>query len=637
MDPPPGHRSFKEPIIAKQSAAKLQATYVPAENGIAWWGVEDIPESLARIGMPCGRRATLRMAGVIGDRVSATEVEACITDLADAATAFKTLTRVAPLGVSARMWRQASRAVLRTGNSSSHDDVLATIAAAMPPAGHAVLSADESAVMAPHVLLRNFERSLSTARALRTGNLRARLRPYQAHGVCWLHDRVRLGRGAVLADDMGLGKTLQVIGLLATRQRTGPHLVVCPTSLLANWRREIRRFAPDLAVVQYHGAERRLPDRLAAATVVIASYALLRTDEAIRGRAWDIVVFDEAQQLKNPASQVTKAASAIQATSRIAVTGTPVENNLDELWSIFSVTSPGTLGAHSRFRQRIVRPIQERRSATAAAMLVSLVEPHMLRRTKDQVAGDLPPRVDSTVVCTLSPEQVRGYRQAVDRAFTAGFGSGFGRRGRILALLTELKQICNYPTPHREGEPPAPGRSGKFDRACEMLGQIAQDGERALVFTQYRGMGELLSSGLATALDRAAVPFLHGGLTLAQRDRLVRAFQEDEDAAPVLILSLRAAGFGLNLTRASNVLHYDRWWNPAVEEQATARAHRIGQRCTLTVYRLITEGTVEDHIERLHREKHGLAELISGDTAAALATLPDRQLRDVVDLDLTRA
>jgi SNF2 family DNA or RNA helicase len=515
-----------------------------------------------------------------------------------------------------------------------NEDDLATMAAAMPPAGHAVLSADESAVMAPRVLLRQYELALSTARALRTGNVKATLRPYQVHGVSWLRDKVDTAHGAVLADEMGLGKTLQVIGLLATRVPNGPHLVVCPTSLLANWRREIRRFAPDLTVLQYHGAERRLPVRLEDKTVVLTSYTLMRTDEAIGCRTWDVAIFDEAQQLKNPRSQVTKAASALRATSRIALTGTPVENNLDDLWSIFSVTSPGTLGTRGRFRQRFTNPIQQGHSATAAASLASLVAPHMLRRTKDQVADDLPPRIDSTVVCTLSHEQVESYRHAVDRAFATGFGSGFGRRGRVLALLTELKQICNYPAQHPDDSPLELGRSGKFDRTCEMLGEVISVGERALVFTQYRQMGELLSSGLASALNLGAVPFLHGGLTPAKRDDLVRAFQEDEQAPAILILSLRAAGFGLNLTRASHVLHYDRWWNPAVEEQATARAHRIGQQRTLNVYKLLTEGTVEDHIERMHLQKQRLAELISGDPMAGLSKLPDRQLREALDLDL---
>lgn len=615
---------------------RLQATYVPSEHGIAWWGVPDIPKLMDGAGLPLGRRAMLRLAGVVEGEVRATAVETYVTDLAVAAPALAKLNRARLLDESARAWKEASRVLLRTPHKGglSEEEALSAIASAVPPAGHAVLSADESAILEPQILLGHFRTALSTIKALREGNVRADLRPYQGHGVTWLRNRAGNGEGSVLADEMGLGKTLQAISVLATRVSTGPHLVVCPTSLIGNWQREIARFAPHLRVVRFHGADRTLPEKIADGAVVVTSYPLLRSDACLSAQQWDIVVFDEAQQLKNPTARVTKAAAALQATSRIAMTGTPVENNLDELWSIFSVTNPGVLGARARFRQRFVAPIQQRRSATAAARLSTLVEPHMLRRTKDQVATELPPRVDSTVVCTLTTEQIDLYKRAIERAFSSGFGMGLGRSGRVLALLTELKQICNHPAQFLNLDAPDLGRSGKFDRATEMLTEIVEDGERALVFTQYRKMGELLSSGLAIATQGRPVPFLHGGLSATRRDELVRAFQEDDDAPPILILSLRAAGFGLNLTRASNVLHYDRWWNPAVEEQATARAHRIGQRRTLNVYTLIAGGTVEDHIDRMHHEKQGIAEIITGDPLAALTKLPDSQLREVLDLNL---
>lgn len=615
---------------------RLQATYVPAEHGIAWWGVPDIPKLMDGAGLPLGRRAMLRLAGVVEGEVRATAVETYVTDLAVAAPALAKLNRARLLDESARAWKEASRVLLRTPHKGglSEEEALSAIASAVPPAGHAVLNADESAILEPQILLGQFRTALSTIKALREGKLRADLRPYQAHGVTWLRNRAGNGEGSVLADEMGLGKTLQAISVLATRVSTGPHLVVCPTSLIGNWQREIARFAPHLRVVRFHGTDRTLPEKIADGVVVVTSYPLLRSDVCLSAQQWDIVVFDEAQQLKNPTARVTKAAAALQATSRIAMTGTPVENNLDELWSIFSVTNPGVLGARARFRQRFVAPIQQRRSATAAARLSTLVEPHMLRRTKDQVATELPPRVDSTVVCTLTTEQIDLYKRAIERAFSSGFGMGLGRSGRVLALLTELKQICNHPAQFLNLDAPDVGRSGKFDRATEMLTEIVEDGERALVFTQYRKMGELLSSGLAIATQGRPVPFLHGGLSATRRDELVRAFQEDDDAPPILILSLRAAGFGLNLTRASNVLHYDRWWNPAVEEQATARAHRIGQRRTLNVYTLIAGGTVEDHIDRMHHEKQGIAEIITGDPLAALTKLPDSQLREVLDLNL---
>lgn len=622
--------------LPRSATPRLQATYVPSENGLAWWGVADIPKVMDLAGLPPGRPAELRLAGIVGDEVTATDVQTYVTDLEVAAPALASLTRTRLLDESARGWRAASRAILRPrrGRGFPEDDELEKVAERLPPAGHAVLNSDETAIMASAALLDQFRTALSTLTAIRDGKVKAELRPYQTHGVSWLRDRAERGTGAVLADEMGLGKTLQAISVFATRTTLLPHLVVCPTSLIGNWRREISRFAPHLQVVRYHGTGRSLPAKLPAGAIVVTSYPLLRTDTELASRAWDVVVFDEAQQLKNPNAQATKAAAALDANCRIAMTGTPVENNLDELWSIFSVTTPGLLGTRARFRQRFAGPIQQRRSKTAAARLSALVEPHMLRRTKDQVATELPPRVDSTIVCTLTDEQIDLYRKAVDRAFTSGFGSGFGRSGRVLALLTELKQICNHPGQYLDLDAPDVGRSGKFDRAREMLAEIVDDGERALVFTQYRKMGELLSSGLADAIGRDSVPFLHGGLSATRRDELVRAFQEDDDAPPVLILSLRAAGFGLNLTRASHVMHFDRWWNPAVEEQATARAHRIGQQRTLNVYTLIVGGTVEDHIDRMHQEKQGIAEIITGDPVAALTKLPDKQLREVLDLDL---
>ncbi|PKW17261.1 DEAD/DEAH box helicase [Saccharopolyspora spinosa] len=408
--------------------------------------------------------------------------------------------------------------------------------------------------------------------------------------------------------------------------------MVCPTSLIGNWRRELDRFAPVLPVVTYQGTRRKLPDSFALGTVVVTSYPVLRKDESLASTEWDVAIFDEAQQIKNPTTQVSRAAARLSARARIAMTGTPVENRFDELWSILNVTNPGLLGPRARFRRRFAAPIEQRRSATAATALNALVAPHLLRRTKTEVLSELPPKQYSTTICTLTGEQGRLYREAVDRAFADGLGGGIERRGRVLALLTSLKQICNHPAQFLREELAGPGRSGKFDRAAEMLAEIADDNDRALVFTQYRAMGELLSTHLSEVLGTGPVPFLHGGLSAERRDQLVRSFQED-DASPILLLSLRAAGFGLNLTRASHVMHYDRWWNPAVEEQATDRAHRIGQQRTLNVYTLVTGGTIEDHITRLHETKRGFANIVSGDTEAVLAELSDDELRAVLDLN----
>ncbi|GAA4019253.1 hypothetical protein GCM10022247_48640 [Allokutzneria multivorans] len=579
--------------------ADRHVTYVPAHGAFAVWGAAT-----------AGRQVVCRLAVPRGDHVEAADVRVSLVEPHE----------LPDTTASARAWRDAVRLVER----GAGDEAFAELAERMPPVAHAVLNSEETAISSAAALLDSY-RQAAAARA-KLGAIDAELRPYQVDGVAWLHS---VPGGGVLADEMGLGKTLQAICLLATRE--GPHLVVCPTSLVGNWRREIARFAPDTPVLTHHGPRRELPEVIPARTVVVTSYSVLRGEDDLTSRDWDVVVLDEAQQVKNPDAQASKAAARLSAQRRIAMTGTPVENRLDELWAIMSLTNPGLLGTRARFRQRFGTPIEQRRSATAAARLTALITPHVLRRTKAAVATDLPPKLYSTVACTLTSEQAALYRDAVDRAFSLGLGSGFERRGRVLALLTALKQICNHPAQYRPDELPLAGRSGKFDRATEMLTEIVEDDDRALVFTQYTVTGELLSRHLAEHIG-APVPFLHGGLGAAQRDELVRSFQHDADAPPVLLLSLRAAGFGLNLTRAGHVMHFDRWWNPAVEEQATDRAHRIGQTRPLTVHTLVTGGTIEDHIARLHENKRALADAVTG-SENALAELPDEQLHDVLALD----
>ena len=605
---------------------RLQATFIPHENAMAWWGVPDLDGAVRDHGLPAGRAGTCRLAVADRGQVRPATVPVRLVDLDTATSAL--LASAPPAGHSAslRAWHEAAR--LPDG-----DAALAALAERMPAAAHAVLNREGTAIVAAAVLLTEFRQAVDARDALRSTTIHATLRPYQEHGVAWLTARSRLGQGGVLADEMGLGKTLQAICLLATRRTAGPHLVVCPTSLIGNWRREVARFAPDTPVITYHGAQRELPDTIPPGTVVITSYTVLRRETALAATRWDILVFDEAQQIKNPDAEVSRAAAKLSATAAIAMTGTPVENRLDELWAILHVTNPGLLGSRSRFRQLLAAPIEQRGSATAAATLNALVRPHLLRRTKADVAADLPPKQYSTVVCTLTDEQAQLYRQAVGRAFAEGFGVGIARRGRVLALLTELKQICNHPAQYLREPRAGTGRSGKFDRAVEMLAEIVDDGDRTLVFTQYRAMGDLLADHLTGTLGAGPIPFLHGGLSPRRRDELVRRFQEAADGPPILLLSLRAAGFGLNLTRAAHVMHYDRWWNPAVEEQATDRAHRIGQQRTVTVHTLVTGGTLEDHIAQMQEQKRGFAEVVSGDTDAALARLSDEELRAVLDLD----
>ncbi len=464
------------------------------------------------------------------------------------------------------------------------------------------------------------------------------LRPYQERGVAWLQRLAELGMGGVLADQMGLGKTLQAIALITSRVQDRPHLVVCPTSVVGNWEREIARFAPGVAVIRHHGSERPVTARaFPAGSVAVTSYALLRRDIGILEDVdWDVVVLDEAQQIKNPASKGARAARSITARTRIAMTGTPLENRLSELWSIVDVTNPGLLGSQRAFNDRFAVPVERWHDEGAASRLRRLIAPFVLRRRKDEpeVAVDLPPKQEVTVSCSLTREQASLYQATVERAFgTEGLGgTAFERRGRILALLTALKQICNHPRQYLRDDGGLPGRSGKLARATEILGEVVDAGERALVFTQFREMGELLATHLAQRLQLPEVPFLHGGVSLTARDELVHRFQTDEDAPPILLVSLRAGGTGLNLTRASHVLHYDRWWNPAVEDQATDRAHRIGQTAAVTVHRLVTAGTLEERIAELLERKRALADAVVGSGEAWVTELADDELRELVAL-----
>jgi superfamily II DNA or RNA helicase len=464
------------------------------------------------------------------------------------------------------------------------------------------------------------------------------LRPYQERGVAWLQRLTELGMGGVLADQMGLGKTLMAIALLTSRDQDLPHLVVCPTSVVGNWEREIARFAPDVEVIRHHGADRPASRRaFRPGTVTVTSYALLRRDIGmLEDIDWDVVVFDEAQQIKNPSSKGARAARSLPARTRVAMTGTPIENRLSELWAIVDVTNPGLMGSQRAFNERFAAPIERWHDEDAAARLRRLVAPFVLRRLKSdpEVSVDLPPKQEIRVACSLTREQASLYQATIDRAFSGeGLGTTtFERRGRILALLTALKQICNHPRQYLRDGGRLDARSGKLSRATEILGEVVDSGDRALVFTQFREMGDLLADHLGTTLGLPEVPFLHGGVAMAARDRMVERFQEDDAAPPLLLVSLRAGGTGLNLTRASHVMHYDRWWNPAVEDQATDRAHRIGQLRAVTVHTLVTAGTIEERISELLDRKRALADSVVESGESWITDLDDADIRDLVAL-----
>lgn len=471
--------------------------------------------------------------------------------------------------------------------------------------------------------------------------LEATLRDYQRRGLTWLAELTGAGVGACLADDMGLGKTVTLIALhLHRRARglaVGPTLVVCPTSLLGTWEGELRRFAPQVAVRRFHGGARSL-DGLAGPDggVVLTTYGTMRADhETLAGVAWDLVVADEAQHVKNPRSATARHLREIRSRCRVALTGTPVENNLVDLWAILDWATPGLLGSRAAFRRAWAAPIESGVDPAVARRFAQLVGPFLLRRRKSDpgVAPELPAKTETDHVVALTQEQVVLYetlvRESMRRIREADPET---RRGLVLAMLTGLKQICNHPAHYlRAPNGRLRGRSGKLELLDELVSTVvADESSGVLVFTQYVEMARLVERHLA----QRGVPtlFLHGGTPARERERMVRDFQEGR--APVFLLSLKAGGTGLTLTRADQVVHLDRWWNPAVEDQATDRAHRIGQTRAVQVHRLLTEGTIEERIGQLLTRKRSLADRVLGaDSDVALTELSDDELDDLVRLD----
>ncbi len=463
------------------------------------------------------------------------------------------------------------------------------------------------------------------------------LRPYQERGVAWAHAMCGLGLGGVLADDMGLGKTLQVIVVHLQRAAAGvgPTLVVCPTSLVGNWEREVRRFAPGTAVRRFHGPDRSL-DELAGDEIVVTSYGVVRRDTArLSDAGFALVVADEAQHAKNPATSTARALRAITAPARLALTGTPVENRLSDLWAIVDWTTPGLLGSLKRFTETIATPIERHRDIAATERLAGMVRPFLLRRRKTDpaIAPDLPARTTSDVAVPLTEEQVSLYEAEVREALEViASEEGIARQALVLRLMTVLKQICNHPAQYLHQPGPLPGRSGKLAALEELISVIVAEGESVLVFSQFV---ECLSL-IETRLGHLGVGslFLHGQVSAKRRTGIVDAFQAG--AAPVLLCSLKAGGVGLNLTRATHVIHYDRWWNPAAEDQATDRAHRIGQDRPVQVHRLLAEGTLEDRIAALIERKRSLAEAVVGGGERWIGQLSDAELAELVTLGSQR-
>jgi SNF2 family DNA or RNA helicase len=481
------------------------------------------------------------------------------------------------------------------------------------------------------------------------------LRHYQQFGLEWLAFQRQYGLGACLADDMGLGKTIQVLAyLLHTRAgaTAPPTLLVCPTSLVENWRREAARFAPTLQVYIHHGADRirsqaeasdsedaptPFTAAIAGRDLVLTTYPLaLRDQELLRTVAWDAVILDEAQNIKNSGAGQTRAIRTLRAGVRIAMTGTPVENRLSDLWSISEFLNPGLLGSERGFRGKYAIPIERDRDPEASERLRRLTRPFMLRRVKTDptVIQDLPEKQEMKVFCSLTSEQATLYQAVVEEMLAQiDESEGMQRRGLVLSVLSRLKQVCNHPAHYLHDESALPGRSGKLDRLTEMLEEIATVGEAVLIFTQYAEWGERLQTYLQET-GAGEVLFLHGGVQRKKRDEMVARFQQP-GGPPIMVLSLKAGGVGLNLTRANHVFHFDRWWNPAVENQATDRAFRIGQNRMVAVHKFLCSGTLEDKIDQMIERKQELAESIVGSGEGWLSELSTAQLRDLISLRAT--
>ncbi|MET0395669.1 MAG: DEAD/DEAH box helicase, partial [Longimicrobiaceae bacterium] len=474
-----------------------------------------------------------------------------------------------------------------------------------------------------------------------------KLRPYQKRGLAWLAFLDRLGLGACLADDMGLGKTIELLALLLAepvetgsgrRRRRLPTLLVCPMSVVGNWQREAARFAPGLRVHVHHGGERlggrALRRAVRDSDLVITTYALAARDrDELDAVEWGRVVLDEAQNIKNSAAKQTQAVRSLRAPRRVALTGTPVENRLAELWSILEFLNPGLLGSAAEFRRSFAVPIERFRDADRAAQLRRLTGPFILRRLKTDrsIIRDLPAKNEMKVFCNLTREQATLYQAVVDEMMQRVEAStGMERRGLVLTTLLRLKQVCNHPAQLLKDGSAVPGRSGKLARLEETLEEVIDLGDRALVFTQFAEMGQMLRGHLEERFGRE-VPFLYGGTTKPARDALVERFQAP-DGPPVLLVSLKAGGTGLNLTAANHVIHFDRWWNPAVEDQATDRAFRIGQRRDVQVRKLVCAGTLEERIDAMIEEKKALAESVLGAGEAWLTELSTAELRRVISL-----
>ncbi len=464
------------------------------------------------------------------------------------------------------------------------------------------------------------------------------LREYQKQGVAWMALLRELGFGGILADDMGLGKTIQAIAYILYSAEK-PSLIICPTSVLGNWQKEFKKFSPSLKVEIHHGLKRLNKAQFLAEIkdkdVIISSYAIIRRDEDIFANIqWENIFLDEAQNIKNSYTQQAKCVHQLKAKNRFCLTGTPIENRLSELWSIMNFVNPGFLSNWNAFKKNFAEPIELQNNSEKVTLLKRIIFPFLLRREKTdkKVISELPEKIEAKEYCSLTEEQASLYQAIVDDSLQKISEDNKNRRALIMAALIKLKQVCNHPANYLKDSNQLLDRSNKVNRLREMIEMILSNKEKCLIFTQYKEMGDLLYADLRHHFD-VPICFLHGQLERKKREEMIEQFQSEEQNSPQLfILSLKAGGIGINLTRANHVIHFDRWWNPAVENQATDRAFRIGQSKNVFVYKFITSGTIEEKIDEMIERKQNLAQSLLDQGSTALTELNDKELKELFSL-----
>lgn len=468
-------------------------------------------------------------------------------------------------------------------------------------------------------------------------SLKGELRPYQKIGYSWLVQNITFKFGCILADDMGLGKTIQMLSaILYFKEKSGfdkkPSLVIVPPTLISNWENEINKFTPELSYYVYHGSGRRYP--VDDYDVILTSYGVVRLDlDLFMDDDWLVCVIDEAQNIKNPNTEQTRAIKSIKASANVALTGTPIENRLMDYWSIFDFANKGYLSSQDDFKRRYVVPIEKLEDSETLENLREIARPFVMRRLKSDgdIRKELPEKFVNDIYCSLSKKQIKLYNAILDEIFFDVENSkGIQRKGIILKILTALKQCCNHPAQFLDIKNPKISESGKMELLVDVLGNIMDNGEKVIIFTQYVEMGKIIQD-LISKKFKTEVLFLHGSLSLKEKARLIDTFQENPDYK-IFVATLKTGGTGLNLTAAQNVIHYDLWWNPAVENQATDRVHRIGQEKDVMVYRFITKGTLEETIDEISKHKVDLASRSIINDEAFITELSDEELKKVLEL-----